>query len=72
MKYTAFTLPGLGQFKWNASPARLIEVPGSFQKLLEIVIHKLTNILAHINDLLVHTKDHEKQLQILHQLFIRL
>jgi hypothetical protein len=71
-KYTAFTLPGLGQFKWNASPAGLIGAPGSFQKLLEIVIHQLTNILAHIDDLLVHTKDHKHQLKILNQLFIRL
>ncbi len=71
-KYTAFNLPGLGQLKWNASPAWLIGAHGSFQKFLEIIIHKLTNILAHINDLLFHTKDHEQQLQILHQLFIQL
>ncbi len=50
----------------------LIGAPGSFQKLLEIVIHRLTNILAHINDLLVHTNNHEQQMQILHQLFIQL
>jgi hypothetical protein len=71
-KYTAFTLPGLGQFEWNALPAGLIGAPGSFQKLLEIVIHQLKNILAHIDDLLVHTKDHKQQLKILDQLFIQL
>jgi hypothetical protein len=67
-----FTLPGLGQFEWNASAAGLIGAPRSFQKLLEIIIHQLTNILAHIDDLLVHTKDHKQQLKILNQLFIRL
>ena len=71
-KYTAFTLPGLGQFEWNASPAGLLGAPGSFQKLLEIVIHNLKNILAHIDDLLVHTKDHLQHLEILDQLFTRL
>jgi hypothetical protein len=71
-KYTAFTLPGIGQFKWNVSPAGLIGATGSFQKLMEIVIHQLKNILAHIDDLLVHTKDHEQQLKILDQLYIRL
>jgi hypothetical protein len=69
-KFMAFTLPGLGQFKWNALPAGLIGAPGSFQKLLEIVIHQLKNILAHIDNLRVHTKDHEQQLKILDQLFI--
>jgi hypothetical protein len=39
---------------------------------MEIVIHQLKNVLAHIDDLLVHTKDHEQQLRILDQLFIRL
>ena len=71
-KYTAFTLPGIGQFEWNASPAGLVGATGSFQRLMEIVIHQLKNVLAHIDDLLVHTKDHEQQLKILDQLFIRL
>jgi hypothetical protein len=53
-KYTSFTLPVLGQFELNASLAGLIGAPRLFQKLLEIVIHKLTNILAHIDNLLVH------------------
>ncbi len=71
-KYTAFTLPWIGQFEWNASPAGLIGATGSFQRLMEIVIHQLKNVLAHIDDLLVHTKDHKQQLKILDQLFIRL
>jgi hypothetical protein len=52
-KYTAFTLPGLGQFKWNVSLMGLLGAPGSFQRLMEIVIQDLTNILAYINNLLV-------------------
>jgi hypothetical protein len=71
-KYTTFSLPGLGHFEWNASLAGLIGAPGSFQKLLAIVIHKLTNILAHVDDLYVHTKDHEQKLKIWNQLFIQL
>ena len=50
----------------------LLGAPGLFQRLMEIVIHNLTNILAYIDDLLVHTKDHNKHLEILEQLFIRL
>jgi hypothetical protein len=55
-KYTAFTLPGIGQFDWNASPAGLVGATGSFQRLMEIVIHQLKNVLAHIDDLLVHPR----------------
>jgi hypothetical protein len=39
---------------------------------MEIVIHNLSNILAYIEDLLVHTKDHCKHLEILDELFTRL
>jgi hypothetical protein len=43
-KYNAFTLPGIGQFKWNASPAGLIGATGSFQRLMEVVVHQLKNV----------------------------
>jgi hypothetical protein len=32
---------------------------------MEIVIHNLSNILAYIDNLLVHTKDHGKHLEVL-------
>jgi len=42
----------------------LLGVPGSFQRLMEIVIYNLSNLLAYIDDLLVHTKDHNKHVEI--------
>jgi hypothetical protein len=39
---------------------------------MEIVIHNLSNILTYIDNLLVHTKDHGKHLEILDELFTRL
>jgi hypothetical protein len=46
--------------------------PGSFQQLIEIVIHNLSIILAYIEDLLVHAKDHGNHLEILDDLVTRL
>jgi hypothetical protein len=40
--------------------------------VMEIVIHNLSNSLTYIDDLLVHTKDHGKHMEILDDLFTRL
>jgi hypothetical protein len=45
-KYTAFMIPEVGQFEWNASPVALLGAPGSFQRVVEIIINNLSNILA--------------------------
>jgi hypothetical protein len=64
-KYATFMIPGVSQYEWNALSMGLLGAPGSFQQLMEIVIHNLSNILAYIDNLLVHTKDHGKHLEVL-------
>ncbi len=44
LKYTAFSLPRLGQFKKNTSPMGLLGVLGFFQRLMKIVITSPTSL----------------------------
>ena len=70
--YTAFTVPGQGQFQWVASPMGLSGMPSSFQRLIETVVHGIPQVLAYIDDLLIHSNNHKKHLEILDQLLQRL
>jgi len=56
---TAFTVPGMGRFKWRMSPMGLLGCPASFQPLVEAAMNGLENVLVYIDDLLVHTSSHK-------------
>jgi hypothetical protein len=64
---TAFTMPGKGQFHWITLPMGLLGCPASFQRLMEEVLPDIQNVMVYIDDLLVHTDTHEKNLNILEQ-----
>jgi hypothetical protein len=69
---TAFTIPNQGQFHWITSPMGLLGCPASFQRLMEQVLRGLQNILIYIDDVLIHTDTHEKHLEALEQVLMRL
>ena len=70
--YTAFTIPGYGQFMWTTTPMGLRGAPASFQKCMDIMMAGLHFVITYLDDCLVHSKGHLSHLNHLEQTFRRL
>jgi hypothetical protein len=64
---TAFTIPGQEQYQWITSPMGQLGCPASFQQLMEGVLWNISNVIVYIDDLLVHTQNHEDHVKVLEQ-----
>jgi len=70
--YTAFTVPGMGQFEWKVVSMGLASAPSAFQRLVELVVKGINNVVVYIDDLIIHSKTHEEHLALLDAVFTRL
>jgi len=70
--FTAFTVPGMGQYQYKVLAMGLKGGPGSFQRMMELTCKGLDKVIVYIDDLIVHTKNHSEHRQHLQSLFNRL
>ena len=72
-QYTTFTVLGKGtRYQWTVTPMGLQGSQASFARLIDYVMRALSGVLTYIDDVLVHTPDHETQLALLEQTLLRL
>jgi hypothetical protein len=61
--FTAFTIPGKGQYHWKTCPQALMGAPASFSRLMDVLLADAENLLTYIDDVLVHSRSHEEHLK---------
>ena len=71
-EYTSFTVPPIGQFKFTRTSQGLASAPSNFQRMMELCMIGLKNVIVYFDDLLVHTKTHLDQRILLEKVFARL
>ena len=72
-QYTAFTVPGKGtRYEWTVTPMGLQGSPSSFARLIDYIMTGLRGVICYIDDVLVHSSDHEKHLMQLEKVLKRL
>jgi hypothetical protein len=55
---TVLIKPGMGQFEWIMSPMGLLGCPAWFQRLVEMVMKFLLNVIVYIDDILLHSRNY--------------
>ena len=60
--YTAFTIPGWGQFQWKRGAMGLTGCPASFARMMDAMFAHHDHIIAYIDDLLIHSRTWEEHI----------
>jgi hypothetical protein len=70
---TAFSVPGKGaRYQWRVTPMGLQGLPASFARLMDFVMTGVKGIITYIDDILVHSHDHEQHLKTMEEVLWRL
>ena len=70
--YTAFTIPGLGQFQWCVSAMGLASAPSQYQRMMEQSFKGLEDFLViYLDDTIVHSSSHAQHREHLDKFFTR-
>ena len=70
--FTAFTLPGFGQFCWTRGAMGLTGCPASFARIMDMIMEGLDNVICYIDDVLIHSRSTEEHLDHLADALFRL
>ena len=62
----------MGRFEWIMSPMGLLGYPASFQRLVEMAMKGLVNVIVYNDDILLHSRIYFEQRGQLEKLFYRL
>ena len=53
----------MGQFEWIVSPMGLLGCPAYFQRLVELAMKGVVNVIVYKDELLLHSKSHNEHRQ---------
>jgi hypothetical protein len=66
-------VPGKGaRYQWRVMPMGLQGLPALFARLMDLVITGVKDIITYIDDILVHSRDHEQHLKTIEEVLWRL
>jgi hypothetical protein len=72
-QYTAFSVPGKGaRYQWRVTPMGLQGSPALFTRLMDFVMMGVKGIITYIDDILMHSRDHEQHLKTIEEVLWRL
>lgn len=60
--FTAFTIPGQGQYQWTRMPMGLMGAPASFSRLMDLIMTGAKNIITYVDDVMVHSANHTEHI----------